>query len=129
MGSDPEQEYLSDGITEDIIIALSHVPWLFVIARNSSFVYKNQSIDARTIGRALGVRYLLEGSVRRVGARVRVTGQLIDAITGNHIWADRFGGTIDDIFDLQDRITEHVIARIVPELRSTEIERARSKRL
>jgi len=128
LSSDPEQDYFADGITEDIITGLSRVPWIFVIARNSSFSYKGLAIDIRRIGRELGVRYVLEGSVRKAGERLRVTGQLIDAETGAHIWADRFDGTLEDIFDLQDRITEAVVGAIAPEIRSAEIERATRKR-
>jgi adenylate cyclase len=127
MSGDPEQEYFADGIVEDIITALSRVKWLFVIARNSSFTYKNKSIDVRQIGRDLGVRYLLEGSIRRAGQRVRISGQLIEAATGAHMWADRFEGEISEIFELQDRITANVVAAVEPSLRSAEIERAQRK--
>jgi TolB-like protein len=108
MSSDPEQEYFADGTVEDIITALSRYPSLFVIARNSSFSYKGQAVDVKRIGRELGVRYVLEGSVRKVRDRVRVTGQLIDTSTGAHLWADRFEGGLEDIFDLQDDITFRV---------------------
>jgi adenylate cyclase len=128
LSSDPEQDYFADGITEDIITGLSRVPWIFVIARNSSFSYKGLAIDVRRIGRELGVRYVLEGSVRKAGQRLRVTGQLIDAESGAHIWADRIDGTLEDVFDLQDRITEAVVGAIAPEIRSAEIERAARKR-
>jgi adenylate cyclase len=127
MSGDPEQEYFADGIVEDIIIALSRVRWLFVIARNSSFTYKNKSIDVRQIGRELGVRYLLEGSIRKAGQRVRISGQLIEADTGAHMWADRFEGEVSEIFELQDRITTNVVAAVEPSLRSAEIERAQRK--
>jgi adenylate cyclase len=127
MSADLEQEYLADGLTEDIISALSYVPWIFVIARNSSFTYKGLSVDVRKIGRELGVRYLLEGSVRRSGDRLRVTGQLVDAKTSAHIWADHFDGTLKDVFDLQDRMTEAVVNAIAPKIREAEIERAGRK--
>ena len=128
LSADREQEYFADGVTEDIITGLSHVPWLFVIARNSSFSYKGLAIDVRRIGRDLGVRYILEGSVRRGGNRLRVTGQLVDAESGTHLWADRYDGTLEDVFDLQDRITEAVVNAIAPEIRSAEIKRASRKR-
>jgi len=128
LSSDPEQDYFADGIAEDIITGLSRVPWIFVIARNSSFSYKGLAVDIRRIGRELGVRYVLEGSVRKAGQRLRVSGQLIDAESGVHIWADRFDGTLEDVFDLQDRITEAVVGAIAPEIRSAEIERAARKR-
>lgn len=127
MSGDPEQEYFADGVVEDIITGLSRIRWLFVIARNSSFTYKARTVDVRKIGRELGVRYVREGSMRKAGRRVRVTGQLIDATTGLHIWADRFDGDLDDIFALQDRITGSVLAAIEPNLRSAEIKRAHSK--
>ncbi len=128
LSSDPEQDYFADGITEDLITGLSRVPWIFVIARNSSFSYKGLSVDIRRIGRELGVRYVLEGSVRKAGNRLRVTGQLIDAETGAHIWAERYDGLMEDVFDLQDRITEAVVAAIAPEIRAAEIDRAIRKR-
>jgi TolB-like protein len=127
MSDDPEQQYFSDGITEDIISALTRIRWLFVIARNTSFTYKDKAIDVREVGRELGVRYLIEGSVRKAGDRVRITSQLIDVITGAHIWADHFDGALSDIFELQDQITASVIGAIEPKLRSAEIERARRK--
>jgi TolB-like protein/class 3 adenylate cyclase len=127
MSGDPEQEYFADGMVEEIITALSRIRWLFVIARNSSFTYKGQAVDVKEIGRDLGVRYVLEGSVRKAGTRVRITGQLIDANTGNHIWADRFDGTLDDIFDLQDRVASSVAGVIEPRLRQSEIERTARK--
>src|SRR5246127_2350472 len=108
MSGDPEQDYFADGMVEEIITALSRIRWLFVIARNSSFTYKGRAIDVAQVGRELGVRYVLEGSVRKDGRRVRITGQLIDAITGNNLWADRFDGALDDIFDLQDRVASTV---------------------
>jgi adenylate cyclase len=127
MSGDPEQDYFADGMVEDIITALARVKWLFVIARNSSFTYKSKAVDVKRVGRELGVRYLLEGSVRKVGNRVRITGQLVDTATGAHIWADRFDGALDDIFDLQDRVTANVVGTIEPKLRNVEIERARRK--
>lgn len=125
---DAEQEYFADGITEDIITGLSYVPWLFVIARNSSFTYKGLTVDVREIGRQLGVRYVLEGSVRRIANRLRVSGQLIDAETAGHLWAARYDGAVDDVFDLQDRITDEVVNAIAPEIRSAEIARVNRKR-
>jgi adenylate cyclase len=127
MSGDPEQAYFADGIVEDIITALSRVRWLFVIARNSSFTYKSQAVDVKRVGRELGVRYVLEGSVRKVGNRVRITGQLVDAVSGAHIWADRIDGALDDIFDLQDRVTAGIVGTIEPKLRNMEMERARRK--
>ena len=100
MSGDPEQEYFADGMVEEIITALSRIRWLFVMARNSSFTYKGQAIDVKQVGHELGVRYVLEGSVRKAGGRVRITGQLIDAVTGTHLWADRFDGSLEDVFDL-----------------------------
>ena len=116
MSADPEQEYFSDGIVEDIITALSRFKSLFVIARNSSFIYKGKAVEIKQVGRELGVRYVLEGSVRKAGNKVRITGQLIDATTGAHLWADRFDGPLDDIFALQDRVTSSVVATIAPRL-------------
>ncbi|MEO9189832.1 MAG: tetratricopeptide repeat protein [Acetobacteraceae bacterium] len=127
LSGDPEQEYFADGVVEDIITALSRVGWFFVIARNSSFTYKGRAVDIKQVGRELGVRYVLEGSVRKAGGRVRITGQLIDAATGHHVWADRFDGDLADIFDLQDRITESVVGAIEPKLRTAEINRATAK--
>jgi adenylate cyclase len=127
MSGDPEQEYFADGIVEDIITALSRIHWLFVIARNSSFTYKGKSVDVKQVGRELGVRYVLEGSVRKATGRVRITAQLIDATTGAHVWADRIEGPLDDIFDLQDRVTTSVAGVIEPALRKAEIERVRRK--
>jgi adenylate cyclase len=127
LSGDPAQEYFSDGITEDIIAGLARLHWLFVIARNSSFTFKGKAADIKEIGKSLGVRYLLEGSVRRAGDRVRIACQLIDAATGLHLWTDRFDGTLSDVFDLQDRITASVIGAIEPRLRHAEIERARRK--
>jgi len=127
MSGDPEQEYFADGMVEDIITALSRTKSLFVISRNSSFTYKGKSVDIKQVGRELGVRYVLEGSVRKGGNRLRITGQLIDATTGNHIWADRFEGAVDNLFDLQDQATSRVVGAIAPELEQAEIERARRK--
>ena len=125
---DPEQEYFVDGMVEDIITGLSRIKWLFVIARNSSFAYKGKSPDIRQVGRELGVRYVLEGSVRRAANRVRITGQLAEADTGRHIWAERYDRAMDDIFALQDDITLSVVGAIEPSLRQAEIERVRRKR-
>src|SRR5262250_2418528 len=116
LSGDPEQEYFADGMVEDIIGGLSRIGWLFVIARNSSFTYKGKTVDVRQIGRELGVRYVLEGSVRKAGSRVRITGQLIDATTGGHIWADRFDGALEDVFDLQDQVTARVVGTIEPRM-------------
>jgi adenylate cyclase len=115
MSGDPEQEYFADGVVEDIITALSRIRWLFVIARNSSFTYKGRAVDVKQVGRELGVRYVLEGSVRKAANRVRVTGQLIDVSTGAHLWGDRFEGALEDIFDLQDQVTASVIGAIAPQ--------------
>jgi adenylate cyclase len=119
-----ENEYFADGLTEDITTALAYVPWIFVIARNSSFTYKGAAIDVRTVGQELGVRYVLEGSVRQQGQRLRVTGQLIDAETGAHIWAEKYDGTMEDVFELQDQMTEAVVAAIAPTIQTAEIDRA-----
>ena len=108
MSGDPEQEYFADGVVEDIITALSRFKWLFVIARNSSFTYKGRAVDVKQVGRELGVRYVLEGSIRKSGNRVRITAQLIEASAGGHLWADRFEGPFDDIFALQDQVTAGV---------------------
>jgi len=127
MSGDPEQEYFADGMVEDIITALSHFRNLFVIARNSSFTYKGRSVDVKQVGRELGVRYVLEGSVRKAAGKVRITGQLIDAASGAHLWADRFDGSIDDIFELQDQVTSSVVNAIAPKLEQAEIERVKRK--
>jgi adenylate cyclase len=127
MSGDPEQEYFVDGMVEDIITALSRFNQLFVIARNSTFTYKGRAVDVRQVARELGVRYVLEGGVRKSGSRLRITGQLIDAATGAHLWADRFDGGLDDVFDLQDKVTASVVGAIEPTLRKAEIERARRK--
>jgi len=128
MSSDPEQEYFADGMTEDIIAGLSKCRWLFVIARNSTFAYKGMAADVRAVGRELGVRYVLEGSVRRAGNRVRISGQLIEAASGAHLWAERYDRDLTDIFELQDEITNSVVAIIEPALRKAEIERVKRKR-
>ena len=127
MSGDPEQEYFADGMVEDITTALARARWLFVIARNSSFTYKGRAVSVKQIGRELGVRYVLEGSVRKAGNRVRITGQLIDASTGAHLWADRFDGELADIFELQDQVTACVVGAIAPKLEQAEIERAKRK--
>jgi TolB-like protein/class 3 adenylate cyclase/tetratricopeptide (TPR) repeat protein len=124
MSGDPEQEYFADGITEDITTALSHQRWFFVIARNSTFVYKGRAVDVKQVARELGVRYILEGSVRRAGQRVRITSQLIEAETGNHLWAERFDRDLADIFAIQDEITHSVVGAIEPEMLLTEGKRA-----
>src|SRR6201981_3390025 len=124
MSGDPEQEYFANGMVEEIITALSRIRWLFVIARNSSFTYKGQPVDVKQVGRELGVRYVLEGSVRKAGGRVRITGQLIDAVTGTHLWADRFDGSLEDVFDLQDKVAVSVAGIIEPTLQVAEIRRS-----
>jgi len=124
LSGDPEQEYFADGMVEEIIIALSRIRWLFVIARNSSFTYKGQAVDVKQVGRELGVRYLLEGSVRKAGNRVRITAQLIDALSGAHLWADRFDGSLEDVFDLQDSVAIRVAGIIEPALQPAEMRRS-----
>jgi len=124
MSGDPEQEYFADGMVEEIITALSRIRWLFVIARNSSFTYKGQATDVKQVGRELGVRYVLEGSVRKASGRVRITAQLIEAETGAHLWADRFDGEIADVFDLQDQVATAVAGVIEPTLQLAEVQRA-----
>jgi adenylate cyclase len=124
MSGDPEQEYFADGMVEEIITALSRIRWLFVIARNSSFTYKGQAVDVKQVGRELGVRYVLEGSVRKAGGRVRITAQLIEAETGAHLWADRFDGSLEDVFDLQDRVAISVAGVIEPALQAAEMRRS-----
>ena len=126
-GGNPDQEFLSDGVTEDIITALARLRWLFVIARNSSFVYKAKAVDVRQVAQDLGVRYLLEGSVRTAGERIRITGQLIDAETGKHIWAEKYDGELKDVFAVQDDIAEQVVAAVEPHLYEEEGFRAASK--
>ncbi|WP_027525863.1 adenylate/guanylate cyclase domain-containing protein [Bradyrhizobium sp. Ec3.3] len=127
MSGDPEQDYFADGMVDDIITALSHFKALFVIARNSTFTYKGRAVDVKQVGRELGVRYMLEGSVRKAANRLRITGQLIDAATGAHLWADRFEGGLEDIFDLQDKITTSVVGAVAPKVVLAEIERAQRK--
>jgi adenylate cyclase len=127
MSADPDQDYFADGMVEDIITGLSRYRNIFVIARNSTFTYKGRAVDVKQVGRELGVRYVLEGSVRRAGSRIRITGQLIDAATAAHIWAERFEGEIEDMFDLQDRVAANVVGAIVPQLRQAEIDRAKRK--
>jgi len=127
MSGEPDQEYFADGMAEDIITALSRFRHLFVIARNSSFTYKSQAVDIKQVGRVLGVRYVLEGSVRKAGDRVRITGQLIDASTGAHLWADRFDGELKHIFDLQDDVTTRVVNAIAPKMEQVEAARAKRK--
>jgi adenylate cyclase len=124
MSGDPEQEYFADGISEDLITALSKVHWFFVTARNSTFTYKGQAVDVGRVSRELGVRYVLEGSVRKSGNRVRITAQLIDATTGNHVWAERYDRNLDDIFALQDEMTETIVGAVEPELGAAERARA-----
>ena len=124
MSGDPEQEYFADGMVEEIITALSRIRWLFVIARNSSFTYKGQAVDVKQVGRELGVRYVLEGSVRKGGNRVRITAQLIDAETGTHLWADRFDGSLEDVFELQDKVAISVAGVIEPALQAAETARS-----
>ena len=126
-GGNPDQEFLADGITEDIITALTRLRWLFVIARNSSFVYKGKAVDVRQVAQDLGVRYLLEGSVRTAGERIRITGQLIDAETGKHIWAEKYDGELKDVFAVKDDIAEQVVAAVEPHLYVEEGFRAASK--
>ncbi len=128
MGGGPEQDYFADGMVEEITTALSRIPWLFVVARNSAFTYKGRAVDVREVGRQLGVRYVLEGSVRRAGGRVRITGQLVEAEAGRHVWADRFDGALDDVFDLQDRVAEAVVGAVAPRLETAEVARAGRKR-
>jgi len=124
MSGDPEQEYFADGMVEEIITALSRIRWLFVIARNSSFSYKGRLVDVKQVGRELGVRYVLEGSVRKGGNRVRITAQLIGAVSGTHLWADRFDGSLEDVFELQDQIALSVAGVIEPALQVAEMRRS-----
>jgi adenylate cyclase len=128
MSGDPDQEYFADGMVEEITTALSRFKWLFVIARNSSFTFKGQAVDVKEVGRRLGVRYVLEGSVRKASGKVRIAGQLIDAVTGTHIWADRFERDLTDIFALQDEVTVAVVSAIQPKLLQTEIAMATRRR-
>jgi adenylate cyclase len=127
MSGDPEQEYFADGMVEEIITALSGIRWLFVIARNSSFTYKGQAVDVKQVGRDLGVRYVLEGSVRKAGQRVRITAQLIDALSGTHLWADRFDGSLEDVFELQDQVAISAVGVIEPTLQAAEIRRSTAR--
>ena len=127
MSADPEQAYFADGISEEIITALSRVPWLFVIARSSSFAFRGEKLDVRNIGRKLGVRYLVDGSVRRAATSIRVTAQLIEASSGQHLWADKYDGPMDQVFELQDRITSSLVGTIEPKLRAAELARTRRK--
>jgi TolB-like protein/class 3 adenylate cyclase len=127
MSGDAEQDYFADGMAEDITTALSRFRILFVISRNSSFTYKGRAVDVKQIGRELGVQYVLEGSVRKSGPRIRITGQLIDASTGNHLWANNFDGALDDIFDLQDKVSSSVVGALLPTMRHAEIERAKHR--
>jgi len=127
MSADLEQEYFADGVVEEIVTALSRIKWLFVIAPTSSFTYKGRGVDVKQVGRELGVRYVLEGSLRKLGNRVRITGQLIEAASGAHLWAGRFDGDVSSIFELQDEVTERVVGAIEPSLRDAEIERTRNK--
>jgi TolB-like protein len=128
ISGEPDQDYFVDGIVEDIITSLSRFKWLFVAARNSTFVYKGRPVDIRQVSRELGVRYVLEGSLRKTANRVRITGQLIEAASGMHVWADRYDRTLDDIFEVQDELTLKVVGAIEPNLRQAEIERAKRKR-
>ena len=127
LSGDPEQEYFADGMVEEIITALSRIRWLFVIARNSSFTYKGQAVDVKQVGRELGVRYVLEGSVRKSGGRVRITAQLIDALSGTHLWADRFEGPLEDVFELQDKVASSVAGVIEPTLQAAETARSAAR--
>jgi adenylate cyclase len=127
MSGDPEQEYFADGMVEEIITALSRIRWLFVIARNSSFTYKGKSVDVKQVGRELGVRYVLDGSVRKAGGRVRIIALLIDAQSGAHLWADRFDGLLEDVFDLQDRVALSVAGVIEPALQAAEMRRSAAR--
>src|SRR5262249_53659331 len=128
MSGDPEQEYFTDGIVDDIITGLSRIKWLFVIARNSSFTYKGRSVDVKHVGRDLGVRYVLEGGVRKAADRIRMSAQLVEADTGAHIWAEHYDRRLDDIFSVQDELTMSVVGAIEPSLRKAEIERAKRER-
>ena len=127
MSGDPEQEYFADGMVEEIITALSRIRWLFVIASNSSFTYRGQAIDVKRVGRELGVRYVLEGSVRKGGGRVRITAQLIDTTTGAHLWADRFDGSLEDVFELQDKVAASVAGVVEPALQAAETVRSAAR--
>jgi adenylate cyclase len=124
MSGDPDQEYFADGMVEEIVTALSRIRWLFVIARNSSFIYKGQAVDVNRVGRELGVRYVLEGSVRKAGGRMRITAQLVEAESGAHLWADRFDGSLEDVFELQDKVALSVAGVIEPALQAAETRRS-----
>ena len=128
MSGDADQEYFTDGITEDIITELSRFNSLFVIARNSSFSYKGKSPDVRQVGRELGVQYVLEGSIRKSSNRIRVTGQLVDALTGSHIWAERYDRVLEDVFAVQEEVTQAIVAAIAPQIESTEQSKAARRR-
>ncbi len=128
LSGDPEQEYFTDGMVEDIIAGLSRIKWLFVVARNSSFTYKGMAVDVKRVGRELGVRYLLQGSVRKDDRRVRVSAQMVEAESGGHLWSERFDRPLDDIFELQDEIALNVVGAIEPSLRRAEVERVKRKR-
>jgi TolB-like protein len=128
LSGDPEQEYFADGMVEDIVAGLSRIKWLFVVARNSSFTYKGKAVDVKRVGRELGVRYLLQGSLRKDGSRVRISAQMIDAETGGHLWTERFDRSLDDIFAVQDEIALNVVGAIEPSLRRAEVERVKRKR-
>jgi TolB-like protein/Tfp pilus assembly protein PilF len=127
MSNDPDQDFFADGMAEDIITALSRMPWFFVIARNSSFTYKGRAVDMKQVSAELGVRYVLEGSVRKAGDRLRITAQLIDATTGKHVWAERYDRDVLDIFDVQDEVTQAIVGAVAPEFLATEARRARRK--
>ena len=127
MSGDSEQEYFADGMVEEIITALSRIRWLFIIARNSSFTYKGRAVDVKQVGRELGVRYVLEGTVRKAGGRVRITAQLVEAETGTHLWADRFDGSLEDVFELQDKIAISVAGVIEPALQAAEMRRSMAR--
>src|SRR5437870_6869139 len=124
MSGDPEQEYFADGMVEEIITALSRIRWFFVIARNSTFTYKGHAVDVKQVGREVGVRYVLEGSVRKAGNRIRVTAQLIEAETGNHVWAERYDRDLADIFAVQDEITQALTTALTPAIADAELRRA-----
>ena len=128
MSGDPEQEYFVDGMVDDIITGLSRIRWLFVIARNSSSTYKGRAVDVKQVGRDLGVRYVLEGGLRKAGNRIRITAQLIEALSGTHLWAERYDRSLNDVFAVQDEITISVVGAIEPSLRRAEIERVKRKR-
>ncbi|MEN8198071.1 MAG: adenylate/guanylate cyclase domain-containing protein, partial [Pseudomonadota bacterium] len=127
MSNDPDQDFFADGMAEDIITALSRMPWFFVIARNSSFTYKGRAVDVTQVSTELGVRYVLEGSVRKAGNRLRITAQLIDATTGKHVWAERYDRDVLDIFDVQDEVTQAIVSAVAPEFLATEAKRVRRK--